>query len=115
LTDLSGLPVSRAVAEPDVVLAAVRRAVDEAIAAGADVIIPAEGVIAELLVAQGVTEIEGVCVMDSVGAVVLHAQMLATLRSRTGLHPGRRWHFPKPPNELLQQLDEGRTGAPTVG
>ena len=78
-------------------------------------IIPAEGVIAELLVAQGVTEIEGVCVMDSVGAVVLHAQMLAALRARTGLHPGRRWHYPKPPTELLRQLDERGPGAATVG
>ena len=96
--------LSRAFAEPEAVLPSVRAAIDTAIAAGADVIIPAEGVISELLVDQGVTEVDGVCVMDSVGAVVLYAELLVALRERTGLHPGRRWHHPKPPAELLAQL-----------
>jgi Asp/Glu/hydantoin racemase len=75
-----------------------------AIAAHADVIIPAEGVLNELLVAQGVRDIDGVPVMDSVGVVLLHAEMLAKLHRRTGLHPGRRWDHPKPPPDLLDEL-----------
>lgn len=96
--------LARAFDEPDDVLASVRNAARAAIAAGADVIIPAEGVINELLVAEKITEIDGVCVMDAVGVVVLHAEMMAKLSSRTGLHAGRRWHYPKPSAEVLQQL-----------
>jgi Asp/Glu/hydantoin racemase len=96
--------LSRAFDDPETALASVRATIGTAIAAGADVVIPAEGVISELLVAQGVTEVDGVCVMDSVGAVVLYAQLLAHLRERTGLHPGRRWHHPMPPPGMLERL-----------
>ena len=96
--------LARAFTEPERVLASFATAARAAIAAGADVLIPAEGVINELLVARGVTEIDGVCVMDAVGVAVLHARLLATLAARTGLHAGRRWHYPKPPARVLDQL-----------
>lgn len=98
--------LGRAFAEPAQIMAAFTAAARTAIAAGADVIIPAEGVLNELVVAQGLTEIDGVCVMDAVGVVIAHAQMLATLAARTGLHAGRRWHYPKPPADVLAQLAE---------
>lgn len=105
--------LGRAFAEPAQTLAAFTAAARTAIEAGSDVIIPAEGVLNELVVAHGLTEIDGVCVMDAVGVVIAHAQMLATLAARTGLHAGRRWHYPKPPAGVLAQLAEGGPAAAT--
>ena len=81
-----------------------------AIADRADVIIPAEGVLNELLFAAGLREVDGVSVMDGVGVTLLYAELLAKLNARTGLHPGRRWEYPKPPPEILAQLSAFRAG-----
>jgi allantoin racemase len=96
--------LSAAFSDPEPLLASVRTAARAVIAAGADVVIPAEGILTEFLVEQGVTEVDGVCLMDGVGAVVLHAEMMAHLHQRTGLHAGRRWHYRKPAPEVLGQL-----------
>lgn len=75
-----------------------------AIADRADVIIPAEGVLNELLVESGLREVDGVSVMDCVGVSLLYAQMLATLHRTTGLHAGRRWEYPRAPAEVTSLL-----------
>ncbi len=76
------------------------RAVD----AGADVVIPAEGVLAELLWANGVESVNGVPVMDSLGVAWHYAEMLVGLWRRTGLRVGRRWEYPRPPADMLARV-----------
>ena len=68
---------------------------------GADVIIPGDGVLNEFLVRHGVTEVDGVPVLDSLGVLFHHAQMLARLRRSTGLTASRRQYYAKPPREML--------------
>jgi hypothetical protein len=75
-----------------------------AIAEGADVIIPAEGVFNELLFAHGVQRIDGVSVMDCVGVTFLYAEMLVNLRRATGLEVGRRWEYSRPPEPVIAHV-----------
>ncbi|GAA5089698.1 aspartate/glutamate racemase family protein [Paenalcaligenes hermetiae] len=75
-----------------------RRAIKE----GADLIIPAEGLVAEVLAANDVFEVDGVSILDGVGAPLMYAEMLARLHKLTGLHAGRQWHYRKPSPELLK-------------
>jgi allantoin racemase len=75
-----------------------------AITERADVIIPAEGVLNELLFAAGLREVDGVSVMDCVGVTLLYAELLAKLHATTGLHAGRRWEYAKAPEEITSHL-----------
>lgn len=93
--------------EPEEFRSAFDAAAHAAIADHADVIIPGEGVLNELLFSLGVRELEGVSVMDSVAVTVLHAEMLAKLQRRTGLHAGRRWEYPKLDVETTALLHSG--------
>jgi allantoin racemase len=72
-----------------------RQAAATAIGQHADVIVPAEGVLNELLYTHGVRDIDGVSVMDSVGVAMVYTELLVKLRIRTGLHPGRQWEYRK--------------------
>lgn len=74
------------------------------IARGADVIVPAEGLVAEIVYLAGLTEIDGVSVIDGVGAPLCYAETLGKLYRRTGLHAGRRWHYVKPSPEALARF-----------
>lgn len=91
--------------QPD---AMVRRFVDAAervIDRGADVVIPAEGVLSELLAQAGLRRVGQVSVMDSVAVTMLHARMMVSLQQGTGLSVGRRWAYRKPDQDVLQLLD----------
>ncbi len=79
-------------------------AAEQAVKAGADVVIPAEGVLNEVLFANGVQVISQATVMDCVGAVLLYAEFLANMKKRLGMGVGRRWTYAKPPAELLAQI-----------
>jgi Asp/Glu/hydantoin racemase len=95
-----------AFADPKAVMDNFTAAARIAIANRADVILPAEGVLNELLVANQLREIDGVSVMDCVGVNLLYAEMMANLRIRTGLAVGRRWEYPMADpgvRELLRQ------------
>jgi len=74
------------------------------IRAGADVVIPAEGVLNIALVRNKVREIDGVPVLDSYGAVLGMAQMLVRLRQRTGLRVGRGAAYFKPSTAVVNHL-----------
>ncbi|GGF01282.1 hypothetical protein H1W37_15640 [Stappia taiwanensis] len=74
------------------------------IAMGADVIVPAEGIVAEVVYKAGLTEIDGVCVMDGIGIPLAYAQMLGSLHRSTGLHAGRKWHYVSPGAEALARF-----------
>lgn len=63
---------------------------------GADIVIPAEGVLNALLVRNGIANVDGVPVFDSFGAVVATAEMLVRLQRSTGLRNARRGSYSKP-------------------
>lgn len=77
-----------------------RRAIEE----GADLIIPAEGVLSEFLHSRGVTAIDQAPVMDSFGVTWSYAVMMAGLRSRTGLAVSRKWHYRRDDVQLISDL-----------
>jgi Asp/Glu/hydantoin racemase len=57
----------------------------EAIAAGAQVLIPAEGVLSAMVVSAGLRDVDGVPVMDSVATSILFAELAVRLKQKTGL------------------------------
>lgn len=75
-----------------------------AILAGADVIIPAEGVLSEFLHGQGITAVDEVPVMDSFGVAWSYAAMMAGLRARTGLSVSRARHYRRDDPQLISEL-----------
>ncbi len=79
-----------------------RRAVE----AGADVVVPAEGVLAELLWANSVDRVDDVPVMDSLDVAWHYAEMLVRLWQRTNLRVGRRWEYPRAPGPMLARVRE---------
>lgn len=81
--------------------AAARKAVD----AGADVVIPAEGVLNEVMFWNDVKSIEGATVLDAVGASLLYAELMVNMKRKTGLGVGRRWAYTQPPADVLKVLD----------
>jgi allantoin racemase len=89
---------------PDPVIATFTRAAERVIAKGADVIIPAEGVLAELLYAHGVRTIARAAVLDVFGTTWAYALMLVRLWSRIGLRVGRSWHYRRDDPELVRRL-----------
>lgn len=63
--------------------------VREAIAAGAQVVIPAEGVLGVMAAENGLREVDGVPVIDAIGTPILFAELAVALRERTGVAQSR--------------------------
>jgi len=61
----------------------------EAIAAGAQVVIPAEGVLGVMAAENGLREVDGVPVIDAIGTPILVAELAVALRERTGVAQSR--------------------------
>ncbi|HEU4997917.1 MAG TPA: aspartate/glutamate racemase family protein [Lapillicoccus sp.] len=70
----------------------------------ADVVIPAEGILSQMLADLGVRQLDGVSVMDCSAVTLTHAEMMGTLRRATGLGPGRRWEYLYPDAALRARL-----------
>lgn len=100
-------------ADPAPIIAAFTKAAERAVVAGADVIIPAEGVLAQLLVINGVKTIAGAPVLDVFAAAWVYATMLVRLWSRTGLRVGRSWHYRRDDPELINALSRASAAADT--
>lgn len=96
--------IVRALDDPGELLGSFRSAAAAAIEAGADVLIPAEGILNEVCVAHGVRELDGAVVMDAVGVTFEHALMMCRLRRGTGLHAARRWSYRKLPEPAMARL-----------
>ncbi len=75
-----------------------------AIEAGADVVIPAEGVLNEIVHRSGLRVLDQATVLDCVEASFLYAELLVNLKQRTGVGVGRRWAYARPTPELLERL-----------
>lgn len=68
---------------------------EQAIAQGADVIIPVEGIITEFFYANGVTKVKDAPVLDTFGLTWKYAEFLVNLRHKTGLAVSRQWEYRK--------------------
>jgi allantoin racemase len=90
---------------PGPIVDAFMRSAERAVAAGADCVIPAEGVFTELLAAGKIDRIGGAAVMDCMAVVLAWTEMMVALRRRSGLGVGRRWDHARPPAEILAGLD----------
>jgi len=77
---------------------AARRAVDQ----GANVIVPGEGPLNVFLADQGISRVDDVPVLDSLGTCVRMAELSAAQHAATGLHPSRAGFYgAQPPRELV--------------
>jgi Asp/Glu/hydantoin racemase len=68
---------------------AARRMIDK----GVDVIIPGEAPLNVLLAANGVTDVDGATVIDSLACWIKHAEMLVDLRRQCGTNRSQRGYF----------------------
>lgn len=78
---------------------------------GADLIIPAEGVINTVLVRNECFAVDGTPVLDSYGALLGFAEMLVQLQRRSGLRTSRRGAYARPPESLVRHLRRVTSGA----
>lgn len=65
----------------------------DAITAGADVIVPAEGIITEFFYANGVESVGDAPVLDTFGIAWKYAELLVNLRAKLGLTVSRQWEY----------------------
>lgn len=89
--------------EPPGVVDAFSHTARRAVADGADLIIPAEGVFTEVLAAQKIDRLDGAAVMDCVAVVLAYTEMMVSLRQRCGLGVGRRWDHARLPVDLMDR------------
>ncbi|MBV7482953.1 aspartate/glutamate racemase family protein [Bordetella sp. BOR01] len=75
------------------------------IARGADVIVPGEMPLNVLLAVNGVSEVDGVPIIDGLAVTIKTAEMLADLRRTTGLAQTRHGFFgAAPPRERVREV-----------
>ncbi|SDE04105.1 aspartate/glutamate racemase family protein [Paraburkholderia lycopersici] len=96
--------LARSFENPAPVVDAFLRTASAAVAEGADVVIPAEGMLAELLYMNGVRSVDGAPVLDVFGTTWAYAAMLARLARCNGLRVGRRWHYRREDPQLVREL-----------
>jgi Asp/Glu/hydantoin racemase len=104
--DLDEIALSAALTEPAAFIDAFAAGARKGIEQFADVVIPAEGIMNEILFAHGVQEIDDVSVMDTSAVAWLYAEYMVKLRRATGLHVGRRWDYPRLDPCLVARLRE---------
>jgi len=91
--------------QPAPLLQRFRDAARGLIARGAEAIIPGEAPLCVLLAQQGVTEVDGVPVVDALSATIKMAEVAVDLRRTTGLAPPRTGYFTaQPPRERVREL-----------
>lgn len=74
-----------------------RRSVRALVAKGAEAIIPGEAPLNVLLAKNGISEVDGVPIIDSLAAWVKHAESLVDMRRMSGIRPCRRGYFSAAP------------------
>ena len=100
--------LNAALAQPAAVIEDFTAVAHKAVEAGADLIVPAEGVLNLVMAGNKVGPIGGATVLDCVGVAFLYTEMLVNLQRRTGIGVGRRGVYATPPADMLAQLDRHR-------
>jgi Asp/Glu/hydantoin racemase len=76
----------------------------KAIAEGADVIIPGEGVLNEFAFSRGISSCDGVPILDGNSAMWHYAILMAGLNQKNGLIVNRKLSYPKPSQETMDSI-----------
>lgn len=77
-------------------------ACQRAMAAGAEVIIPGDGVLNEFVWRRSLLSIDGATVMDAMGVLFHYAAFMARARATLGLSVSRQQHYAKPSPAMLK-------------
>lgn len=104
-----GLPfeaVLKGFDDPEPVVAHVRAKTRELASLGVDVLIPGEAPVAALLSKAGLTRVDEVPIVDTLGATLKYGEMMATLKRESALTPARTtFYTQKPPVGRMEELD----------
>jgi Asp/Glu/hydantoin racemase len=102
--DISYADVVAAFDRPGPVVDAFRRAAGAALDRGADVLIPGQTILAEVLWQNRVWSVDDAPVVDAVGTTIKVAELLVELRRISGVTAARRGYYgSKPPEALVQR------------
>jgi allantoin racemase len=94
--------VMAAYADPAPLLEAFTATARRVIAQGANVIVPGEGPLNVFLADQGISRVDDVPVLDSIGSCLQVAELRVRQHQRSGLRPARAgFHYAQPPAELV--------------
>ncbi|MBM3503904.1 MAG: hypothetical protein FJX65_08515 [Alphaproteobacteria bacterium] len=102
--DLTERELNEALTHPAPLLMLFEKAAAVAVAAGADLLIPAEGILNEVLYHQGIRHAAGAVVMDAVGVTLLDAERHVAMKRRLGLGVGRVWSYPMAPRAMTEEI-----------
>jgi hypothetical protein len=94
-----------AIKKPKQVVADFLTTAEQAKADGADLIVPAEGVLNLIVRRSNVNPIGRLSVLDCVATSFLYAEMMVTMQRRLGIGIGRMGSYAMPPPDLLAELD----------
>ncbi len=81
-----------------------KAAARQAIAQGAQAIIPAEGLVAAMIAINHVHEVDQIPIIDSIATAVLFAEFAVAMKQRAGLEPSRRFVYARPSPAALAAL-----------
>ncbi len=90
--------------DPAELLGKFERTIRKATADGADLIIPAEGIVNQIVAESGLNELDGATVMDSLAVCLLHARMFVDMKSKLGICHARKFSYPVPPQDMLERF-----------
>ncbi len=100
-----------AFADPSMIAERFERAAAECAAAQADAVIPAEGILSEVLHRAGMHVAAGIGVVDCLGVTLLHSLFQIQAARRASLSRGRMWSYPKMPADK-DAFIRGKMAAP---
>jgi allantoin racemase len=83
--DISETELNAKFSEPEPYLKSLIQGIQQAIKAGAQVVIPAEGVLGAMAAEHGLSEVDGVPIIDAIGTPVLFAEFVVALKQRTSV------------------------------
>ena len=105
--DVDEWTIQKAWNDPKELLDRFRHLAEEAIRVGADVIIPAEGIITEFIYSHGLKKIGKAPVLDTFGLAWKYAEFLVNLKKTTGLEVGREWEYRQASSAQLTRVRAG--------
>ena len=100
--DISETELDAQYSQPAPYLERLAAGVRNAIAAGAQAVIVAEGVLGMMAAANGLREIDGVPLIDAIGTPILFAEFMVALKQRTGVAQSKVAY--PPPSEAARRF-----------